>query len=296
MIQPNKYGAFTLQNPFGKGYNVRQSLKNPSNTRTRFQRRNQNDRRYRNNGVEINRAEGGFKRINNSGIIKSMGINFYGDLNLIRQNATNNTWEYYFGVIPIINVTEKLNEDEEFINAVKNSSQYKIMGVSLMLQNNRIPQAGDLYSRMLLSATTDKVSVNDLTKDNNVMKLNMSTLGTKNFNFRFNIANTTPEHLAWQSSESLWEGVAQIRIQGESLSNLAGGSDLPVTVKIGSFKVTVHILLRTQDTTNSVSPTKQINVKEEIEKLKRKMNKLKLLADDEFQKEEEDKKEDNVTK
>jgi hypothetical protein len=211
-----------LQNPFGRGYNVRDNLRNRTNTRTRFTRRNQDNRRFRNGGMEINKAEGGFKRINNSGIVKSMGINFYGDLNLIRQNAANNTWEYYFGVIPLLNVAEKLNEDQEFINAVKNSSQYKVMGVSLMLQNNRIPQTGDVYSRLLLSATTDKVSVNDLTKDNNVMKLNMSTLGTKNFNFRFNIANTNPENLAWQSSENLWNGTAQVRIQGEGLSNLAG--------------------------------------------------------------------------
>jgi hypothetical protein len=251
--------------------------------KTRFSRRNQDNRRFRNNGVEINRAEGGFKRINNSGIVKSMGINIYGDLNLIRQNASNNTWEYYFGVIPLLNVAEKLNEDQEFINAVKNSSQYKVIGVSLMLQNNRIPQAGDLYSRLLLSAITDKVSVNDMTKDNNVMKLNMSTLGTKNFNFRFNIANTNPENLAWQSSENLWNGTAQVRIQGESLSNLAGGSDLPVTVKIGSFKVTVHLLLRTQDTENSSPPTMKINIKDEIDKLKGRLNKLKLLAQEDYQ-------------
>jgi hypothetical protein len=288
-VQPNRYGTFTLQNPFGKNYNVRENLRNRTNVRNRFTRRNQENRRFRNNGVEINRAEGGFKRINNSGIIKSMGINIYGDLNLIRQNASNNTWEYYFGVIPLLNVTEKMNEDQEFINAVKNSSQYKVVGVSLMLQNNRIPQAGDLYARLLLSAVTDKVSVNDLTKDNNVMKLNMSTLGTKNFNFRFNIANTNPENLAWQSSENLWNGIAQVRIQGESLSNLAGGSDLPVTVKIGSFKVTVHVLLRTQDTENSSSPTMKVNIREEIEKLKTKLNRLKLLGDDDNDEEQKEK-------
>jgi hypothetical protein len=296
MIQPNRFGAFTLQNPFGRGYNVRENLRNRTNVRTRFSRKNQDNRRFRNNGVEINRAEGGFKRINNSGIIKSMGINIYGDLNLIRQNATNNTWEYYFGVIPLLNVSEKMNEDQEFINALKNSSQYKVVGVSLMLQNNRIPQAGDLYSRLLLSAITDKVSVNDMTKDNNVMKLNMSTLGTKNFNFRFNIANTNPENLAWQSSENLWNGTAQVRIQGESLSNLSGGNDLPVTVKIGSFKVTVHILLRTQDTQNSTSPTMRVNVRDEIDKLKTKLNKLKLLAQDDSQDEEDKSKGQNVHK
>jgi hypothetical protein len=157
------------------GYPI--SLKNPSgavNTRVRPRRtgaRVKNTRRrYRKNnkgaGLEINKASGGFKSIINTGAVRHLAINEYGRLMLTKAGSA-----YSYAMTlkkqshstehTTVDLSELINESEEFNEWCRCSSQYKIYGIRISIDYARIPEAGDTLARLLMSVRTDKADVQD---------------------------------------------------------------------------------------------------------------------------------------
>jgi hypothetical protein len=178
-------------------------------TLTRTQRRNRRRRRNR-NGIEINKAEGGFKNITIPFRTQGIGINTYG--RIVATHVGDN-WEYGFqpesdnyATHAEFNLIHMLNNSTEFKTRLQTTSQYKLLGVRICIMNNRIPEAKDTLSKLLVYVNTSKVIVIDPKVQNNVMQLNMNSIGTKNYNFNVNATNMPKDYIGWLNGDDLYRG------------------------------------------------------------------------------------------
>jgi hypothetical protein len=244
---------------------------------TRTQRRNL--RRRRNAGIEINRAEGGFKNITIPFRTQGIGVNTYARLAVVK---TGDTWSYAFqpesdnyANHQEFNLIYMLNNSTEFTNRLKTTSQYKLLGIRICVMNNRIPEAKDTLSKLLLYVNTSKVSVNDPKIQNNVMQLNMNTIGTKNFNFNVNTTNMGKDFIGWLNGDTLYPG--NIYIHVDSMDKNVMADTTQTTIMLGTIKVTFNILTRIQDYTRNLTPTRKETVQQNIDRLEHELSKAKLL-------------------
>jgi hypothetical protein len=259
-----------------KNYGIKQNLRNRNNGIF-----TQNGRRPRkrknNNGIEINKAEGGFKNITIPYRTQGIGINTYGRIVVTK---VGESWIYgfqpendNFATHGEYNIMTMLNDSIEFKNRLKTTSQYKVIGIRICIMNERIPEAKDRLSRLLVHVNTTKVSVLDPKVQNNVMRLNMNTIGTKNFNFNLNNANIGKDFTGWYDGEDLYTGNVYLHVTQEDINNITDETE--TTIILGTVKITFSILTRIQDYTRNNEPSKKLTDKEKIEKLEKQIEEMK---------------------
>jgi hypothetical protein len=257
------------------GIDIGTSLSNRSRTRTRRSARG-NIRSRARKGLEINRAEGGFKRITLPTKTLGIGINLYG--RLLAQKIGNN-WEYRLGMESdnyagreYLNLTNYLNDSSEFIERLQTSSQYKVLGVNISLGYNRIPAAGDCLSKLILFYNTDKITVNSPRIQTNTMELNMNTTGTKNFNIRLNRSNIKEEHCGWLDSIGLYPAKLLLHVSAMDANFLS--ESVQTTLTLGTIKITFNVLTRIQDYLKPNQPAKIVPLEEQVSALTSQLKKL----------------------
>jgi hypothetical protein len=260
---------------------------------TRTQRRNQRRRRNR-AGVEINKAEGGFKSLTLPYRTQGIGINTYARLVVTH---IGNDWKYGFqpetenyATYDEFNLMVMLNNSQEFKDRLRTTSQYKVLGVRICIMNNRIPSAKDRLSKLLAYVSTTKFSVLDPKIQNNVMQLNMNTIGTKNYNFNLNNSNIGKDFTGWFDGEDLYTGNVYLHVAGMDENYLNEQNE--TTVILGTVKVTFSVLTRIQDYLRNQAPTKKLTLEEKIDGLTKQLNLLKLEKQN--LEKQEDKKEDTI--
>jgi hypothetical protein len=258
------------------------------NALTRTQRRNMRRRRKR-AGVEINKAEGGFKQITIPYRTQGIGINTYARLVVTK---IGNNWQYGFqpetenyATYDEYNLMVMLNNSQEFKDRLRTTSQYKVLGVRICIMNNRIPEAKDRLSKLLAYVNTTKVGVIDPKTQNNVMELNMNTIGTKNFNFNLNNSNIGKDFTGWFDGEDLYTGNVYLHVAGQDDNYLNEQNE--TTVILGTVKVTFSVLTRIQDKLRNAEPSLKISNEDKIKQLEEQINKLKLTSR-EVEQDEED--------
>jgi hypothetical protein len=247
------------------------------NTLTQTQRRNRR-RRKNFNGVEINRAEGGFKQITLPYRTQGIGINTYARLVVTK---VGNNWQYGFqpetenyATYQEYNIMLMLNNSQEFKNRLRTTSQYKVLGVRICIMNNRIPSAKDRLSKLLAYVNTTKVSVSDPKIQNNVMSLNMNTVGTKNYNFNLNNSNIGKDFTGWFDGEDLYTGNVYLHVAGLDENYL--NEQEQTTVILGTVKITFSVLTRIQDYLRNQEATKKLSNEEKIKELEKQIESLKV--------------------
>jgi len=268
-------------NPFNRRRTGVQ-IRNRQGTRAIPRLINGNRRRRRringSQGIEVNKAEGGFKSITIPYRTQGIGINVFARLLIMK---IGDDWVYrlapenenYAGY-QSYNITQMLNWSSEFTDRLKSSSQYLVKGVRISISNDRIPEAKDRLSKLLLSINTSKVQVQDPRIQNNVMRLNMNQLGTKNFNFNINATNMNKDFIGWQEAESLYNGNIYLHLDAQDTNNI--NDETETTIILGTVKITFSILTRIQDYTKLREPTKKLTTDEKLEKLEQEVKRMKL--------------------
>jgi len=246
-------------------------------TLTRTQKRNR--RRRRRNGLEINKAEGGFKNITIPYKTQGMGINTYGRIVAVH---VGDNWQYGFqpesdnyATHAEFNLIHMLNNSTEFKTRLQTTSQYKLIGIRICIMNNRVPEAKDTLSKLLVYVNTTKVTVIDPKVQNNVMQLNMNTIGTKNYNFNINSTNMLKDYVGWLNGDELYRGNVYMHFASMD-NNLL--HDTETTVMLGTVKVTFSILTRIQDYVRNNEPQLKENPEEKIERLEKQLLNMQLIS------------------
>jgi hypothetical protein len=230
--------------------------------------------------MEINRAEGGYKNVVTVGKVIPIVINTYG--RLVYQNVVSNEFvpvftkesDNYTTSSQLLDVQDELTKAKEFTENRKRSDQYKVTSVALTIDYNRIPQAGDRVSKLLLGTETDtqtSLAQAEMKRENNIMKISMATNGTKNYNTTVTAATTIPDNRAWQSSEYTWAGIWKIRISQMDKTELTRLNDENEFV-LGTWKLSIRILIRLTDVDNMLV---SMNTKPSLIKMAEQINELK---------------------
>lgn len=273
-----------------KGYPVPLNLGNrikgvpiANNSKTITKRKNRRKAISNRQGIEINRAEGGFKNVVTSGRLVPITINTFGRVTYYHQSNNEFIPEFqlesnnYTTHTNIIDVADELNNAAEFTENRKKSDQYQVISVALTIDYNRIPQGGDRVAKLLLMTETDKqegLLQYEMKRENNIMKLGMGSNGVKNYNTKVTPVTTSPENRAWQSSQYTWGGTWKIKISQVDDTVLTRLHD-EAYMTLASWKLSVKVLFRITDMNNlNINMTPQPTIKkltEEIEKLKEKL-------------------------
>jgi hypothetical protein len=263
------------------GYAQRQ--RNARNARRRIRRKQR-----RTGGLEINKADGGEKQLTLPYRSQGIGINLYGRLAAVK---VGDEWKYAFqpeydnfANHSEYNLAIMLNNSDEFVNRLKTTSQYLINKVNISISYNRTPSAGDLMPKLLLYVSTTKITVYEPKIQNNVMRLNMNQLGTKNFNFKLNKQVITDEFVGWQNGSDLYGGNIFLHVVAEDKMFLDTSE---TTVVLGTVKVTFSIKTRIQDFIRNQRATLKKTKDEEIKELKERIRVLESKLSAEKQEEED---------
>lgn len=167
-----------------------------------------------------------------------------------------------------------LNASTEFKERLRTTSQYRIIGINICIMNERIPEAKDKLSRLLVYANTTKVAVLDPKIQNNVMRLNMNTVGTKNFNFKLNNSNIGKDFTGWYDGDDLYTGNVYLHVQSEDINVI--NDDTQSTIVLGTIRITFNVLTRIQDYVRNNDPQKKKTTDEKIEELTEKIKEIDL--------------------
>lgn len=265
---------------YNRNYGTYFRLQNRNRNRNRIiqVQNSRNNRRRKGQGIEINRAEGGYKNITLPYRTQTIGINTYGRIAI---NKVGEDWLYAFQPSNDnyanhveYNIITMLNDSQEFKDRLKTTSQYRINRICICIMNNRIPEAGDKLSRLLAYVNTTKVAVIDPKVQNNVMRLSMSTMGVKNFNFRLTNESIGKDFTGWFEGEDLYTGNVYLHFDSEDSNNIKDETE--TTIVLGTVKITFEVLTRIQDYTRLNQPTKKLTDKEKIELLEKQIAQIKL--------------------
>jgi hypothetical protein len=258
----------------GRNFGIATRQRNRRNASTRIRRRNRKNKGA--NGIEINKAQGGFKTITIPYRTLPIGINTYARLLAVK---IGDSYQYQiapeynnFAGTDSLNLINMLNFSSEFTERLQASSQYKLLSVLININNNRIPQARDMMTKLLLYVNTERVQVQQPKIQSNVMRLNMNVVGTSNFNFRLNRTNMKQEDLDWQDSMYLFPSPITLHLESEDINLMPEENE--TTVILGTIKVTFSLLTRVQDYMKVQQPVKKVTVDEEIRTIKNTLAKL----------------------
>jgi hypothetical protein len=237
----------TLQRPSYANRTMLGTRRAGITTTTGRRRRN---RRKNNAGLEINKAEGGYKSIVRTGAVRHLAINEYARLYLDKTGASYAYRIYlksdeYAQSHQQIDITQMINSSEEFNDWCRAATQYKIYGIRISIDYTRVPESGDSLARLLMSVQTDKCNVVQPAIERNVMNLDMSKGGVKNFNFNFNNRNTDVSNLGWLDTADYYGAVCILKIDGQDLSFLKDTS--PSNVLLGTIKFSIMAKVRLRD-------------------------------------------------
>jgi hypothetical protein len=244
-------------------------------------RRRRRNRNKGSQGIEVNKAEGGFKSITIPYRTQGIGINVFARLEIVK---IGDDWVYKlapenenYAQYSAYNLTNMLNWSTEFTDRLKSSSQYLVRGVRISISYDRIPEAKDRLSKLLLSIHTNKVQVQDPRIQNNVMRINMNQPGTKNFNFNINATNMNKDNIGWIEAETLYNGNIYLHLDAQDTNHMNEADE--TTVILGTVKITFSVLTRIQDYLKVREPTKKLTNEEIIDELKEKIAKLEKKED-----------------
>lgn len=278
-----------------KGQPINQQVRR-SGQRPNVKRRNRPTYRKRSAGVEVNRAEGGYKSVTTNNRIVNITINTYGRLTYKRAGEDEFVPEFrlesdnYGSGDAILDVTNQLNNSNEFTQNRKRSEEYMVKRCSLTLDYNRIPQGGDRFTKLLLSTITDKVPEmlqTEMKKENNVMHLSMGQPGIKNYNTVLSKRTTNLENLNWQKSSYTWGGVWKIRVSTEDKTSINVAPEVEL-IDVATWKLSVLVAFRLTDIENSVTMNRmptliEINeLKKELELLRTEVQRVKQEQENQY--------------
>jgi hypothetical protein len=264
--------------------------RNTNKTRVSQAGERRGNRRTFGRPLEINRAEGGFKSVVTRGRLVPIVINTYGRLTYYHQG--NNVFQPLFQLesdnytssSDNINVSSEMNISDEFTENRKRSEEYRVTNVCLSIDYNRVPQAGDRVSKLLLTTVCDKLDQTlqtEMKKENNVMMLSMSANGVKNYNTKLDVRTTEVANLNWQNSNYTWPGVWKIRMSQQDITTLTRLNDEAYIV-LGTWKLSIRVLFRLTDLQNvnvSMSnPPNLANLVKEVELLRQELEKTRSIV------------------
>lgn len=236
----------TLQKPSYANRTMLRSGRTGVITQTK-RRRNLRKKR---GGLEINKAEGGYKSIVRTGAVRHLAINEYARMYLDKQGSS---YEYKFYLksdgyasgSSSINITSLINNSDEFNDWCTAATQYKVYGVRFSFDYTRVPESGDAMARLLMSVQTDKCNVVEPDIERNVMNLDMSRNGVKNFNFNMNRRNTNVDNLGWTDTSDYYSARCILRVVGQDLTFLKDTTQLQVF--LGTIKISIMTKVRLRD-------------------------------------------------
>jgi hypothetical protein len=295
----NRGARLPITRGIGLNYGVPTSTRNVYRSRagnllTSNRRRRGNGKRG--GGLEINKSEGGFKSVAARTYIRPISVNIYGRLIYEWDESLSGfkpkftlQREYFSGSTEKINVDNELNHAQEFLDWRKASLQYMVKSVSMSIDYYRVPKAGERVPKLFLWTNTDRVTVINPQYEPNVMVLDMSSLGVKNYNTRVSRATTTPDQVGWQLSSDDWLGKWEIHISAQDLAQL-DRTNFETQYTLGTFKVSILVLFRLQDSIiglnrsleNAKIPeevkddSKKVSTEEEVLKLAQKVEDVKI--------------------
>jgi len=217
----------------------------------------------RRNGIEINRAEGGFKRMLPNRKTVQIAINRYFNLEAVKQS--DNSYIYGFNA-PFTSFSVRKNltafiDNEEFNDYLAISDQYKVFGINVNIDINRIPQAGDVLPKLLLYYDTDNYVTEYPLTASNVMHLSVTQTGNKNYNVRFNKANINKDYIGWRNSQDAYNTKIELCATSASQAFISGNPDY---VRLGTIKVTYNVKFRLRDRKLNVTKKDKVEDKKDI--------------------------------
>jgi hypothetical protein len=196
-------------------------------------------RNKRNNGIEINKAIGGTKQVFNNSRIQTQTIEMYNDIIL-----PDPDYVYLFRNLNTkdFDISTTLNENPEFLNLRQRCLQYKVIKISISFNYNRVPGNNDKFSKMIVTPETDLVLPVENPKINrNSMVWDMTTNGTKNYNFWINNRNTEKINQEWQIGSSQWSGICKIHLSSQGDNYIHPIPNQSSMFILGEMKISVLI-------------------------------------------------------
>lgn len=229
-------------NPYS---NVPVASKNAQRTRVfrRFGFGNRRMMRNSRNGMEINRAEGGFKNLNQGGkrILRS--------INIFLEFTLNQNGDYCIDGVQSKLLNIYLVNSTEFNNWRLVSYKYKPLGVNISIDYNTSVPVQIGLNKLILSIETSLLSGEYPNVNATSMQLNMSRMGVKNFNFRFNSGNMNKEDIG--PFPSLRTVLPDVRLRLSSqMPNYNPDSN---SYRLGVFKISYLVAFWLIDRTDSLA-------------------------------------------
>jgi hypothetical protein len=215
---------------------------------------------------------GGTKQPSQNGQVRFQTIELY---NTIQLQMNYQATHYTFGENSReYSIQVALNNSDEFNEMRRHSLKYRILGISINFNYNRIPSNGEKFPKMLITPETDMILASEQPLLNkNTMVWDMTQIGNKNYNFRITPANTEKINQEWLISESQWNAVLSLHIDEAGMIQYNYDQDLvsEPTPVLGEVKVSVRIKYIPNDITgnNNKASIKRISANEAIQEMKK---------------------------
>jgi hypothetical protein len=212
-------------------------------TRTRNGQRRDLRRFNKTSHLEINRAEGGYKNLNQGGSLKIQSVDIF------RKMFLDDQGRYQLDdsvLVDNLDLTVALRNSSEFLTATLLCYKYKVTGVRLSFDYSLVPPAGTTMTKLILNMETDLVAVDDPKINKNAMQLSMSRQGVKNFWFNINKGNTKEDNLDWIPSTEDPNMTLKLHISSQG-DNVNPSGDL---LYLGLMKISFIINLMMADINN----------------------------------------------
>lgn len=216
-------------------------------TNTKRRRRRNNNA---GNGLEINRAEGGRKSNVQTGAFRTLTVDLYGRVVLMKEQLGyvpkfQLAVEDFTNVYNYLDIATNLNLAPEFVQWKRNALKYKVLSVTMTFNYTRVPEGNDKIAKLLLWFDTDLAEVKAPLLESTVMKLDMSKTGTKNYGIVLNKRNMKPDHVDWFNSEDDYSGIIYLNIGSQDYNYL--NNDSVNTQLLGTFKISINVALVLKD-------------------------------------------------
>jgi hypothetical protein len=220
---------------------------------------------YNNNGIEINKAEGGWKSPSYNGKIIGQTIN----MKFLLVGNYHQDFAYYIGsdsydLTQDFDITSKLNDNDEFLQLRKQALQYKVQNICVSINYCRIPKAGERWNKLMITPETDLIEQDDPLLNKNTMQLDMSKNGTKNYNFRITKRNTEYDNSGWIIGQAQFSGIVKLHLS--QLDTNVGDPDASSFDKsvLGTVQVSARIVYIHKDINQSDAKNRTRFTKAEI--------------------------------
>jgi hypothetical protein len=206
--------------------------------------------------MEINRAEGGYKNLNQGAKLISQTVNMYRDIFL--GPSSNPIYGVGGSLETDLNLSALLNSSDEFEVMRTMSYKYKLCKVFLSFDYALVPSSGMLLNKLVLNPRTDLIDVDEPLYNKNAMVLSMSRNGVKNFWFNLNKGNMLETNVDWIPSDITFPGTLHLSLSSQG-TNV---SVAEVPSKLGVLKISYNVLVMQKDLTFLAKRMKDAKKKE----------------------------------